>query len=156
MINDDLLMREALNLARQGAGLGEVPVGAVVVQNGVIIGRGYNQPIGQCDPTAHAEIVAMRDAATRIGNYRLPGCEIFVTLEPCAMCAGAIINARLARLVYGAADPKTGACGSVINLFGEPRLNHHTVLQGGIRAEDAGALLQSFFAQRRSNKAAND
>jgi tRNA(adenine34) deaminase len=155
MISDDLFMQEALNLARLGAGLGEVPVGAVVVQNGGIIGRGYNQPIGRCDPTAHAEIVAMRDAATRIGNYRLPGCEIFVTLEPCAMCAGAIIHARLARLVYGAADPKTGVCGSVINLFDEPRLNHHTVLQGGVRAEDAGALLQQFFAQRRGNNAAN-
>ena len=156
MTNDDLFMQEALDLARLGAEAGEVPVGAVVVKDGVVIGRGYNQPIRQHDPTAHAEIVAMRDAAARIGNYRLLACELYVTLEPCAMCAGAILHARMARLVYGAADPKTGACGSVINLFGEPRLNHHTVLQGGIRAEDAGALLQSFFAQRRSNKAAND
>ena len=148
-------MQAALELAREGAAAGEVPVGAIVVQNGAIIGRGYNQPISRSDPTAHAEIVAMRDAAARIGNYRLPGCEIFVTLEPCAMCAGAIIHARLARLVFGAADPKTGACGSVINLFAEERLNHHTLVEGGMQAEDAAALLQHFFAQRRGSGQSN-
>ena len=155
MTNDEFFMQAALELAREGAAAGEVPVGAIVVQNGAIIGRGYNQPISRSDPTAHAEIVAMRDAAARIGNYRLPGCEIFVTLEPCAMCAGAIIHARLARLVFGAADPKTGACGSVINLFAEERLNHHTLVEGGIQAEDAAALLQHFFAQRRGSGQSN-
>lgn len=155
MTNDEFFMQAALELAREGAAAGEVPVGAIVVQNGAIIGRGYNQPISRSDPTAHAEIVAMRDAAARIGNYRLPGCEIFVTLEPCAMCAGAIIHARLARLVFGAADPKTGACGSVINLFAEERLNHHTLVEGGMQAEDAAALLQHFFAQRRGSGQSN-
>ena len=155
MTNDEFFMQAALELAREGAAAGEVPVGAIVVQNGAIIGRGYNQPISRSDPTAHAEIVAMRDAAARIGNYRLPGCEIFVTLEPCAMCAGAIIHARLARLVFGAADPKTGACGSVINLFAEERLNHHTLVEGGIQAEDAAALLRHFFAQRRGSGQSN-
>lgn len=152
MTDDDFFMQAALELAREGAAAGEVPVGAVVVKDGVIIGRGYNQPISRHDPTAHAEIVAMRDAAGQLGNYRLPGCEIYVTLEPCVMCAGAIIHARLARVVYGASDPKTGACGSVINLFAEERLNHHAAVTAGVCADDAGALLQNFFAQRRETK----
>src|SRR5512144_1998648 len=121
---DDALMGEALALARAAGARGEVPVGAIVVREGAIIGRGGNTPIEASDPTAHAEIAALREAGRALGNYRLPGCELYVTLEPCAMCAGAILHARIARLVFGAADPKTGACGSVINLPAEDRLNH--------------------------------
>jgi tRNA(adenine34) deaminase len=124
-------------------------VGAIVVRDGAIIGRGGNAPISGNDPTAHAEIAALREAAQVLGNYRLPGCELFVTLEPCAMCAGAIMHARIARLVYGAGDQKTGACGSVVDLFGEPRLNHHTTALGGVRAGECGKLLAEFFASRR-------
>ncbi len=142
-------MRIALQLAQEAADAGEVPVGAIVVRDGEIIGRGYNAPISGHDPSAHAEIRAMRDAAERIGNYRLVGCALYVTLEPCAMCAGAIQHARIARLVYGASDPKTGACGSVIDLMAEPRLNHHTEVTGGILAADCGGLLSAFFAARR-------
>ena len=148
-MNDDGWMAEALALAAQAAARGEVPVGAVVVCDGAIVGRGGNSPIAATDPTAHAEIAALREAATAIGNYRLPGCEIYVTLEPCVMCAGAILHARLARLVYGARDPKTGACGSVIDLFGEPRLNHHTSVNGGVAADASAALLTHFFEARR-------
>jgi len=147
---DDLAMGEALALARIAAGRGEVPVGAVVVRDGAIVGRGGNAPIAASDPTAHAEIAALRDAAQRLGNYRLPGCELFVTLEPCAMCAGAMLHARIARVVFGARDPKTGACGSVIDLFAEPRLNHHARVTAGVRADECGALLSSFFAARRA------
>lgn len=142
-------MRAALELAERAAAAGEVPVGAVVVRAGEIVGRGYNHPISAQDPSAHAEISALRDAAKRLGNYRLGGCELYVTLEPCVMCAGAILHARLARVIYGAADPKTGACGSVLNLFAERRLNHHTVVTGGMLHADAAALLQHFFASRR-------
>ena len=142
-------MRAALELAAYAAAAGEVPVGAVVVNDGEIVGRGYNHPITAHDPTAHAEIAALREAAQRLGNYRLRGCELYVTLEPCLMCAGAMIHARIARVVYGAADPKTGACGSVVNVFGEPRLNHHTVVSGGLLAAEAAALLRDFFAARR-------
>ena len=142
-------MREALALAREAAAAGEVPVGAVVVKDGEVIGRGYNQPVAAHDPAAHAEVMALRDAATRIGNYRLADCALYVTLEPCAMCAGAIMQARIARVVYGAADPKTGACGSVVDLFAEKRLNHHATVRGGVMAGEAGGLLQDFFAQRR-------
>lgn len=148
-ISDETFMREALALARCGGEAGEVPVGAVVVRDGEIIGRGCNAPISRSDPTAHAEIAALRDAAARLGNYRLPGCTLYVTLEPCAMCAGAMIHARIARLVFGAADPKTGACGSVVNLFAEPRLNFHCETVGGVLAEECGALLKEFFAGRR-------
>lgn len=144
-------MRAALELAAQAAAAGEVPVGAVVVKDGEIIGRGFNHPISAHDPTAHAEIVALRDAGARLGNYRLTGCDLYVTLEPCVMCAGAIIHARIARLVYGANDPKTGACGSVADPFAEPRLNHHTTVMGGVLASEAGALLQRFFNARRSS-----
>lgn len=142
-------MREALALARIGEAKGEVPVGAVVVKDGAIIGRGYNQPVSARDPTAHAEIVALRDAARVVDNYRLVDCDLYVTLEPCAMCSGAIIHARIAHLIYGAADPKTGACGSVTDLFSQPRLNHHTVVRGGVLAGESSALLQQFFAMRR-------
>jgi tRNA(adenine34) deaminase len=142
-------MRVALDLATQAEARGEVPVGAVVVKDGEIVGRGYNHPISAHDPTAHAEIVAMRDAAQRLGNYRLGGCELYVTLEPCAMCAGAMLHSRIARVIFGAADPKTGACGSVIDLFAEARLNHHAQVTPGVRASEAGAMLQRFFAARR-------
>ncbi|CAG4883767.1 tRNA-specific adenosine deaminase [Georgfuchsia toluolica] len=147
---DEQFMREALGLARQAEACGEVPVGAVVVQDGCIVGAGFNQPIGKQDPTAHAEIAALRDAASRLGNYRLPGCELFVTLEPCAMCAGAIMQARIVRVVFGAHDPKTGAAGSVIDLFSEARLNHHAKIISGVLAEECGAMLSDFFAKRRT------
>lgn len=146
---DAAMMREALQLAVRAAVHGEVPVGAVVAKDGRIVGRGYNAPILSSDPTAHAEIRALRDAARALANYRLRGCTLYVTLEPCAMCAGAILHARVARLVYGAADPKTGACGSVVDLFAEPRLNHHTEVTGGVLAVDAGKQLSDFFAARR-------
>ena len=142
-------MREALALAQQAAAAGEVPVGAVVVRGGEIIARGYNRPISAQDPTAHAEIVALRAAAGVSGNYRLTDCDLFVTLEPCAMCAGAILHARLARVVFGAPDPKTGACGSVVNLFAESRLNHQTAVVGGVLAAESSELLQAFFYGRR-------
>lgn len=146
---DVAMMREALSLATQAAGEGEVPVGAVVVKDGGIIGRGFNAPIASGDPTAHAEVRALREAARTLGNYRLGGCTLYVTLEPCAMCAGAMMHARLARLVYGAPDPKTGACGSVVDLFAEGRLNHHTEVVGGLLASEAGRQLSDFFAARR-------
>jgi len=145
-------MREALALARSAQLRGEVPVGAVVVSDGVIVGRGGNAPIAANDPTAHAEIAALRSAAAALGNYRLPDCDLYVTLEPCAMCAGAIIHARLRRLVFGARDPKTGACGSVIDLFAEARLNHHTRVTADLLATECGALLSAFFAARRADR----
>lgn len=151
---DQAFMQEALQLAQAAADAGEVPVGALVVLNGAIIGRGMNAPIGRHDPTAHAEIQAMREAAAAIGNYRLVGCTLYVTLEPCAMCSGAIQHARIARLVYGARDPKTGSCGSVIDLMAEPRLNHHTEVVGGVLAEECGSMLSRFFAGRRASKKA--
>ncbi len=146
-------MDAALDLARAAAARGEVPVGAVVVCDGAIVGRGGNAPIGGHDPTAHAEIAALRDAARTLRNYRLPGCALYVTLEPCAMCAGAIFHARIARVVFGARDPKSGVCGSVVDLFGESRLNHHAVVHGGVRAQECGALLSAFFAARRGEVA---
>ena len=147
---DLAFMQAALDLAREGGSAGEVPVGAVVVQEGRIVGRGFNAPISRHDPTAHAEIMALRDAASTLGNYRLPGCTLYVTLEPCAMCSGAIMHARIARVVYGARDPKTGACGSVVDLFAEPRLNFHAEVSGGVMAEECGRLLSDFFAARRN------
>ena len=175
-------MRHALVLASQSQVAGEVPVGAVVVKDGEIVGRGFNAPISRHDPSAHAEMMALRDAAQRLGNYRLVGCELFVTLEPCLMCAGAIMHARIARLVYGASDPKTGACGSVLDAFGEfnpsrpplvrggelapspdkgragegLRLNHHAVVAGGVLAEECGAMLSNFFAMRRAQQKTGD
>ena len=142
-------MAEALELARRAATRGEVPVGAIVVCDGDVIGRGGNAPIAANDPTAHAEIAALREAGAALGNYRLRGCEIYVTLEPCAMCAGAIMHARLSRLVFGAYDPKTGACGSVVDLFADPRLNHHTRVVGGVAEKACASLLTEFFAARR-------
>ena len=151
MNDDKTFMNEALVLAREAAACDEVPVGAVVVDGeGVIDGRGCNRPIGRHDPTANAEIVALRDAAAKLGNYRLPGCTLYVTLEPCVMCVGAMLHARIARVVFGARDPKTGACGSVVNLFAEERLNHHAEIIGGVLAEECGALLSGFFAARRN------
>jgi tRNA(adenine34) deaminase len=126
-----------------------VPVGAVVVCDGEVLGEGFNSPIGSHDPTAHAEIQALRAAARRLRNYRLSGCTLYVTLEPCVMCAGAIMHARMARVVYGAPDPKTGACGSVVNLFAESRLNHHAEVTGGVLSAECGALLTRFFRDRR-------
>ena len=151
-MNDEYFMREAISLARAAECLGEVPVGALVVRDGVIVGRGFNSPIGESDPTAHAEIAALRDAGRNLENYRLPGCELFVTLEPCAMCAGAILHARLARVIYGARDHKTGVHGSVVDLFAVERLNHHTEVVGGVLAEECGKLLSDFFAERRTKR----
>ncbi len=150
MNQDANFMLAALEQARKAQAAGEVPVGAVVVKDGAIIGTGFNAPISGHDPTAHAEIRALRDAAQRLGNYRLPDCELYVTLEPCAMCVGAMLHARIARLIYGAADPKTGACGSVLDLFSEPRLNHHATFTAGVMAEECGALLREFFAGKRA------
>ncbi|HET9041972.1 MAG TPA: tRNA adenosine(34) deaminase TadA [Burkholderiales bacterium] len=147
--SDEQYMRAALALAQEGGRAGEVPVGAVVVAAGAIVGRGFNAPISRHDPSGHAEIAALRDAAARLQNYRLPDCDLYVTLEPCAMCAGAILHARIRRLVFGARDPKTGACGSVVDLFAAPRLNHHTTAAGGVLAEECGALLSGFFAAKR-------
>jgi len=148
-MDDEQFMGLALDLALEAGALGEVPVGALVVLDGEVVGRGYNQPISRNDPTAHAEIMALRDAATRLGNYRLPGCTLYVTLEPCAMCAGAIMHARIGRVVFGARDPKTGAAGSVIDLFAESRLNHHATVVDGVLAQQCGKLLSGFFAARR-------
>ena len=148
-MDDSGFMGLALDLAREAGAAGEVPVGALIVLDGEVVGRGFNQPIGRHDPTAHAEIMALRDAATRLGNYRLPRCTLYVTLEPCAMCAGAIMHARIERVVFGARDPKTGAAGSIIDLFAEARLNHHTSVVGGILTEECGSLLSGFFAARR-------
>jgi tRNA(adenine34) deaminase len=148
-VTDEDYMALALEQARQAGAAGEVPVGAVVVCEGQIVGRGFNQPILRADPTAHAEVMALRDAASTLSNYRLPGCTLYVTLEPCAMCAGAIMHARIARVVFGARDPKTGMAGSVMDLFAETRLNHHAEVAGGVLAEDCGGLLSSFFAARR-------
>ena len=150
MAADETFMREALALAAQAAAAGEVPVGAVVVKEGRVIGRGYNRPISSHDPTAHAEIVALRQAAAAEANYRLPGCELYVTLEPCAMCVGAMVHARLGRVVYGAADHKTGACGSIVDLPAIGHWNHHGVFTGGMLAAECGEILRRFFAERRS------
>jgi tRNA(adenine34) deaminase len=143
-------MARALELARHAAGAGEVPVGAVLVRDGEVIGEGWNCPIGTHDPTAHAEIRALRSAGERVGNYRLTGATLYVTLEPCVMCAGALIHARVALVVYGAEDPKAGACGSRFDLLpSDSRFNHRTECIGGVLAEDCGELLRSFFRERR-------
>ncbi len=152
MTNEDY-MKIAIELAQRASQSGEVPVGAIVVQAGTIIGRGFNSPISSTDPSAHAEVLAIRDAAKHIGNYRLVDCALYVTLEPCAMCAGAIQHARIAQLYFGAKDPKTGACGSVLDLMGMEKLNHHTEVQGGILADACGNLLSEFFAMRRNQLA---
>ncbi len=149
-------MRTALELARQAQAIGEVPVGAVVVREGTIVGRGYNRSITMMDSTAHAEVMAIRDAGQNEGNYRLLDCTLYVTLEPCVMCIGALFHARISRLVFAATDPKTGACGSVINLPAETRLNHHMQVSGGVLAAQASAMLKQFFAARRKTIGQNN
>jgi tRNA(adenine34) deaminase len=148
-MNDLDFMNEALQEAQRAKELGEVPVGAIVVHRGEIIGRGCNQPILRHDPSAHAEMMAIRQAAKHLGNYRLPECELFVTLEPCIMCAGAILHSRIARVVYAATDPKTGAAGSVINPFADCRLNHQTQVVDGVMAHESADMLRAFFRERR-------
>lgn len=147
--SDIVMMRAALELAKVARDKNEVPIGAVVVKDNQIIGRGFNAPISRHDPSAHAEVLALREAALYLNNYRLPGCHLYVTLEPCAMCAGVIMHARVARLIYGAADPKTGACGSIVNLFEEKRLNHHTAVTAGVMADSCSNILKLFFAGKR-------
>ena len=149
-LQDEAAMRLALDQAQNAWLAGEVPVGAVILRQGQVIAAGYNRPITTHDPTAHAEIVALRHAATLLSNYRLPECELFVTLEPCAMCAMALLHARFKRIVFAATDPKTGAAGSVLDLFAQPLLNHHTRIDGGVLAEPAAQLLRDFFAERRA------
>ena len=146
---DEAFLREAIAEAQHAAAAGEVPVGAVVVHNGEIIGRGQNRVIRDSDPTAHCEIVAMRKAAQHLRNYRLTGCDLYVTLEPCAMCAGAILHARIARLTYAAPDPKAGACGSVLSVLNHPQLNHRVEVTAGLLSHECGTLLTSFFADKR-------
>ncbi|HYS64851.1 MAG TPA: tRNA adenosine(34) deaminase TadA [Paraburkholderia sp.] len=146
---DRRFMALAQAAAEEARVVGEVPVGAVLVRGDEVIAKGFNHPIGAHDPSAHAEMAALRAAAQTVGNYRLPGCELYVTLEPCLMCAGAIMHARIARIVFGARDPKTGACGSVVDAFANPQLNHHTTVTGGVLENECGAALKSFFAERR-------
>jgi len=146
---DRQFMQEAIEQAKLAANAGEVPVGAVLVRDGQIVSRGFNQPIGNSDPSAHAEMIAMRAAAEAAENYRLPGTTLYVTLEPCTMCAGAMLHARIERVVFGAQDPKTGAAGSVLNVFSEKQINHQTQVEGGILGEECGQLLREFFKERR-------
>jgi tRNA(adenine34) deaminase len=146
---DRRFMALAQAAAEEARAAGEVPVGAVLVRGDEVIASGFNHPIGGHDPSAHAEMAALRAAAQKLGNYRLPGCELYVTLEPCLMCAGAIMHARIARVVFGARDPKTGACGSVVDAFANPQLNHHTTVTGGVLQDECGAALRRFFADRR-------
>ncbi|MFM0162243.1 tRNA adenosine(34) deaminase TadA [Paraburkholderia sediminicola] len=146
---DRRFMALAQAAAEEARAAGEVPVGAVLVRGDEVIAKGFNHPIGAHDPSAHAEMIALRAAAQAVENYRLPGCELYVTLEPCLMCAGAIMHARIARVVFGASDPKTGACGSVVDAFANPQLNHHTTVTGGVLETECGAALKSFFAERR-------
>jgi len=147
--NDELWMQEALRLARRAFEAGEVPVGAVVVHAGKIIGRGYNRNICESDPTAHAEVLALREAGTAIGNHRLGGCDLFATIEPCAMCAGAMVHARIRRLVYGADDPKAGAVQSALRVLNHPQLNHKMEVRAGVLAGNCAEILQEFFHSRR-------
>jgi tRNA(adenine34) deaminase len=148
-MTDDDFMRRALELARRAEEAGEVPVGAVIVHDGRIVGEGWNHPISSADATSHAETEAIRAACKTLNSYRIPGSTLFVTLEPCVMCSGAILHARIGRVVYGAADPKTGACGSVVNLFDETRLNHHAKVDAGLMADESSGMLKAFFAGRR-------
>lgn len=146
---DHQFMQQALNQARLAAAAGEVPVGAVLVRDGHVISTGFNQPITNNDPSAHAEMMALRAAAQSESNYRLPGTTLYVTLEPCTMCAGAMLHARVERVVFGATDPKTGAAGSVFNVFSEKQINHQTQVEGGIMGEECGQVLRDFFKERR-------
>lgn len=147
--DDEIFMRRALQLARDGAALGEVPVGAVVVKDGVIVGEGFNQPISSHDPTAHAEVVALRDAARRLGNYRLVDCDIYVTLEPCLMCCGALVHARVREVIYGAEEPKAGSVRSRMNALEMPHLNYRVAARGGVLADECSQVLSEFFRARR-------
>jgi len=146
---DRQFMQQALEQAKLAAAAGEVPVGAVLVRNGQVISSGFNQPISNSDPSAHAEMMALRSAAQDESNYRLPGTTLYVTLEPCTMCAGAMLHARVERVVFGAADPKTGAAGSILNVFSEKQINHQTQVEGGIMSEECGQILRNFFKERR-------
>jgi tRNA(adenine34) deaminase len=146
---DRQFMQEALEQAKLAALAGEVPVGAILVRDGEVIGRGFNQPIGNHDPSAHAEMLALRTAAQGVANYRLPGATLYVTLEPCVMCSGAMLHARIDRVVFGAPDPKTGAAGSVLDIFASKQINHQTQVEGGILAEECGQILRDFFRERR-------
>ena len=146
---DHQFMQQAIEQAKLAAISGEVPVGAVLVRDGQVISAGFNQPINNSDPSAHAEMMAIRSAAQSISNYRLPGSTLYVTLEPCIMCAGAILHARVDRVVFGAVDPKTGAAGSVLDVFSERRINHHTQVEGGVLGQECGQLLRDFFKERR-------
>ncbi|MCC5885021.1 MAG: tRNA adenosine(34) deaminase TadA [Gammaproteobacteria bacterium] len=148
--DDERFMRRALDLAAEGAALGEVPVGALVVIDGAVVGEGFNRPLRSCDPTAHAEMEALRAAATRLGNYRLTGSTLYVTIEPCTMCAGALVHARVARLVYGAAEPRSGAVVSSARVLDNPALNHHVTVTAGVLEEAAATLLRDFFRARRA------
>ena len=146
---DRQFMQQAIEQAKLAAAAGEVPVGAVLVHEGRVISTGFNQPIGHADPSAHAEMMALRSAAQTFSNYRLPGSTLYVTLEPCVMCAGAILHARINRVVFGATDPKTGAAGSVLDVFSEKRINHQTQVEGGVMGQECGQLLRDFFKERR-------
>ena len=146
---DRQFMQEALEQAKLAALAGEVPVGAILVRDGEVIGRGFNQPIGNHDPSAHAEMLALRTAAQGVANYRLPGATLYVTLEPWVMCSGAMLHARIDRVVFGAPDPKTGAAGSVLDIFASKQINHQTQVEGGILAEECGQILRDFFRERR-------
>ena len=146
---DRQFMQEALEQAKLAALAGEVPVGAILVRDGQVIGRGFNQPIGNHDPSAHAEMLALRTAAQGVANYRLPGATLYVTLEPCVMCSGAMLHARIDRVVFGASDPKTGAAGGVLDIFASKQINHQTQVEGGILAEECGQILRDFFRERR-------
>ncbi|WP_114662689.1 tRNA adenosine(34) deaminase TadA [Polynucleobacter necessarius] len=146
---DRQFMQQAIEQAQLAAGAGEVPVGAVLVRDGVVIAKGFNQPIGNHDPSAHAEMMALREAAKVEANYRLPSSTLYVTLEPCVMCSGAILHARVDRVVFGAPDPKTGAAGSVLDVFSSKQINHQTRIEGGVMSEECGQLLRSFFKERR-------
>lgn len=154
--NDILFLQHALELAKYAQALDEVPIGAIIVKDDQIIGKGWNHLIGRCDPTSHAEIMALREAAQTIGNYRLIGCTLYTTLEPCAMCAGAIIHARIKRLVFGASDPKSGAAGSVLNIFKADGINHRVEVSSGILQKECGDLLTEFFRKKRENFGACD
>ncbi|CAM3693193.1 tRNA adenosine(34) deaminase TadA [Parendozoicomonas haliclonae] len=152
--SDERWMDEALSLARLGSAVGEVPVGAVVIYDGRIVGRGYNSPIGRTDPCAHAEVLALRDAARTLGNYRLVDCDLYVTLEPCAMCAGALVHSRIRRLVYGATEPKAGAIESRDQALERDSLNHKVIAEGGVKAEECSEVMSAFFRRRRKEKKA--